>query len=139
MSDENRPRVVVGALILNKKKEVLLIKSFKWKGHFYIPGGHVEEGERMTQALKREIYEEVGLKVKISQFLGFQEGIFSPLYHKRRHFIFFDYLCQTIGSEKVTPDEIEAEEFLWVKPLEALAMKIDPFTRRAIKIYLKNK
>lgn len=137
--EENRPKVVVGALILNKKGEVFLAKASKWSGRFYIPGGHVEEGEEIEKALKREIFEEIGLKVKIKRFLGLQEGIFPPLYYKRRHFIFLDYLCEVSGSEKVKPDPREVEEFVWVKPENALHLKTDPYTKKAIKTYLATK
>ena len=136
MSEDSRPKVVVGALILNRKKEVLLVKSFKWKGCYYIPGGHIEEGERATDALKREVAEEVGLKIKVRKFLGFQEGIFSHFYYKYKHFIFLNYLAEVVGSEEVKPDGREVEEFIWAKPEEALRMKIDPFTRKTIKHYL---
>ncbi|MDP3998924.1 MAG: NUDIX hydrolase [bacterium] len=135
--EENRPRIVVGGLILNKKKEILLIYSLKWGGRFFIPGGHVEEGETIENALKREIEEEVGLKIRITRFLNFQEGIFSPLYYKRKHFIFFDYLCEVSGSGKVKPDKREVEEFIWTPPEKALRMKIDPFTRKTIRALLK--
>ena len=137
MAEEKRPKVVVGALILNKKKEILLVKSSKWRGCFYIPGGHIEEGETIEEALRREIAEEVGLKIKIVKFLGLQESIFSPIYYRRKHFIFLDYLCQAVGNEKVKPDKREVEEFCWVKPQKALRLRIDPFTRKAIKIYLE--
>lgn len=136
MTEDNRPKVVVGALIMNKKKEILLVKSNKWNGLYYIPGGHVEEGERIKDALKREITEEVGLKIKILKFIGVQEGIFSPLYYKRKHFVFLDYFCQAVGSEKVKPDNREVEEFVWASPQKALRMKIDPYTRKSIKILL---
>ncbi len=123
-------------VILNNKKELLLISSFKWPGRFFLPGGHVESGERIEQALKREIFEEVGLRVKIIDFLCFQEAIFSPLFYKKRHFIFFDYLCEVVGESSVVPDEREVEKFIWLPPEKALKIKTDPFTKKAIKIYL---
>ena len=138
MSEDARPKVVVGALILNNKKEILLVKSFKWFGHFQIPGGHVEEGETIEKAFKREIFEEVGLKIKILNFLNLQESIFSPHYYKRRHFIFLDYLCQAIDDEKVKLDNKELQEFIWIKPEQALKLQTDPFIRKAIRDFLKH-
>lgn len=64
-------RVVVGIIArVNTagEKEYLLVsvkKDFgKFTGHFYPPGGHVEEGESDSVALVRELQEELGLSVK---------------------------------------------------------------------------
>ena len=55
-----KPEVVVGALIF-KDGKLLLISSPKWKGKYIIPGGHVELGEKLVDALKREVRKKRGL------------------------------------------------------------------------------
>ena len=62
-------KVCVGALIYNEKKEILLTTSPKWKG-YVIPGGKIDENETETQALHREIKEELGIEIEKLQKAG---------------------------------------------------------------------
>jgi putative (di)nucleoside polyphosphate hydrolase len=61
----------VSALIINKDDEFLLVnlKSFEDK-YFAIPGGGVEQGETLENAVYREIYEELNIGKKSLQFVG---------------------------------------------------------------------
>ncbi|HEX4921650.1 MAG TPA: NUDIX domain-containing protein, partial [Candidatus Bathyarchaeia archaeon] len=75
--DQVFPEPTVGALIVNKEGKILLAKSHKWFDKYTLPGGHIEVGETMKEALKREVKEEVGLDVEVGEFLTMQEAIFS--------------------------------------------------------------
>ncbi len=59
------PEITVGAVIFNSDNKILLCKSHKWNDKYIIPGGHIELGEKMETALKREILEETGLEIYI--------------------------------------------------------------------------
>ncbi len=133
---EEYPCPTVGALIFNPKGEILLVRSHKWKGKLVVPGGKVKLGERLEEALKREIKEETGLDIHSIEFLCFQEFIFGPEFWERRHFLFFDFVCKT-DSYDVKLNE-EAEGFVWLKPEEALIKEdVEPYTKRMIETYLK--
>ncbi len=62
-------KVVVGVIsrTVNGKKEYLLVSSKrdfgKFTGMYYLPGGHLEEGEDELECLRREIMEELGIEV----------------------------------------------------------------------------
>ena len=86
------PEATVGAIIFNKKNEILLVKSNKWNDSYVIPGGHIEYGEDMEHALKREIMEETKLKIYDIQLVGLQQCIHSKAFHEQKHFIFIDCL-----------------------------------------------
>jgi nucleoside triphosphatase len=116
---------------------MLLVKSHKWGDRYTIPGGHVEVGEKLEEALRREIREEVGLGIRGIRFLMTQEAIFSEEFWEKRHFVFFDYVCSST-SEAVSVDGKEIQSFEWVKPVEALNLKLDSFTRRMVSAYLSN-
>ena len=77
------PEPTVGALVLNRKGEVLLVNSHKWGNKLTIPGGHVELGETLVEALRREVREEVGLEIYDVKFLTVQEAIFSSEFWKK--------------------------------------------------------
>ncbi len=132
------PEPTVGGFIINSNGEVLLCHSEKWMNNYTIPGGHIELGERMEDALKREVKEEVGLDVKPLRLLLMQEAIYSREFYKKRHFIFLDYLCEA-RSSKVRIDNEEIQSYLWVDPEKALGMQVDTFTKRLLKEYLKLK
>lgn len=130
------PELTVGALIVNKKGEILLVKSPKWFDNYTIPGGHAELGEHLETALIREIQEEVGLDIEIKKLLNWQEAIYSKEFYTPKHFIFFAYYCTT-DNPKVKIDGREIIEFVWIKPEKASKLKIDSFTRKTIGEYLK--
>lgn len=125
----------MGALILNRRREMLLVRSQKWGNRYTIAGGHVEAGESLVSALRREIKEEVGLEIRRIRLLTVQEAIFSTEFWKPRHFIFFDFVCTASGGTP-TADLKEIQEVLWVKPGRALAMNLDGFTRRMVEVFV---
>lgn len=135
MSKQQFPEPTAGALIIGPENKLFLMRSHKWRGEYVVPGGHIELGERIEDALKREIQEETGLKVYDVRFLCWQEFIYDDAFWKKRHFIFFDYVCRTDETEATLNDE--AESYMWITPQEALALPVEPYTARAIREYLK--
>ena len=135
MTSQQFPEPTVGALIFNPKGEIFLMKSNKWRNKYVIPGGHIEIGEKMEGALKREIKEETGLVIYDIKFLLFQEFIFDKIFWKKRHFIFFDFVAKTISS-KIKLNK-EGQEYIWVTLKKALKLPIEPYTRKALKEYQK--
>lgn len=135
MPDQIFPEPTVGAFIFNQKGEILLLQSHKWPGRYVVPGGHVELGERLEEAVAREAKEETGLDVYDVEFINFQQFIYDPAFWKKRHFIFFDFACKT-DSVDVQLNE-EAEGYVWVEPRQALTMELDTYTRRSVEEYLK--
>ena len=137
MQKQNFPIPCVGALIFNNENKILLVKSHKWHDKYVISGGKVHLGEKLIEALKREIKEETDLDIFEIWFIGFQEFIFDKAFWEKKHFLFFDYSCKT-NSDKVKLDE-EASEYIWVAPKEALNMNVEPYTKKTIKGYKKKK
>jgi nucleoside triphosphatase len=134
MSKQRYPEPTVGALIFNPRGELLLTRSHKWRDRYVVPGGHIELGERIEEALRREIREEIGIEVEDIAFLCFQEFVFDDAFWKQRHFIFFDHTCRTTDTDVTLNDE--AQEYVWVSIDEALTMPIEPYTEHAIRVYL---
>ncbi|MDY7077318.1 MAG: NUDIX domain-containing protein [Chloroflexota bacterium] len=131
MTKQQYPEPTVGALIFNPQGKVLLVKQDKWRGKYVIPGGHIELGETMEDALRREIKEETGLDIYDIQFTSLQEFIFDETYHKKGHFVFIDFVCKT-GSNKVELNS-ESQEYVWVPLEEALDLPVEAYTRRLIE------
>ena len=138
MGMKKYPEISVGGIIFNEEREILLVKSWKWHNNYTMPGGHVEVGESMEDALKREVKEEVGIDVSNIEFINIQEAIFSKEFFKPKHFIFIDFTCRARSSD-VKVDEKELQEFIWTKPENALKLNVDSFTKKSIKKYLELK
>lgn len=112
------PEVTVGAVILNPDNEVLICRSTKWNGKYVIPGGHIELGETMEEALIREVREETALEIYDIELLSLKESIYGKNFGDKRHFIFIDYLCRTDSYEIDLNDEFDAYEWISLADLE---------------------
>jgi len=130
--------IVGSAIIENKKGEILLVKSPKWNNKWTMPGGHIEPGEGIEEALLREAEEEIGLKMRSKGIIAFGELIGSKDFHRPAHFIYFDILCKTDNSS-IKLDKKELFEYRWVKPQKALIMDLAESYEQTIKDYLKFK
>ncbi|MEQ9376945.1 MAG: NUDIX domain-containing protein [Imperialibacter sp.] len=122
------PEPTVGAIIFNPDNEVLLCRSSKWGDKYVFPGGHIELGEKMEDALVREVKEETGLDIFDIQLISLQEAVYSDTFEAKKHFIFIDFICKTNSFEVVLNDE--AEEFEWVSLEEIENYSLGGFTKR---------
>jgi nucleoside triphosphatase len=135
MTVQQYPEPTVGGLIFNQKGELFLMRSHKWRDIYTVPGGHIELGETMEQALIREVKEETNLDIYNIEFVDYQEFIFDDEFWKKRHFIFFDFSAKTDSNEVILNHE--AQEYIW-KPLEnVFELPMDKYTKRAIQRYIE--
>lgn len=121
------PEPVVAAIIINQKREILLCKSAKWKGKYVVPGGHIERGETMENALCREVMEETGLEIFDLELVGVKESIRKDGETLIWHYVVFDYLCRTHQTEVRLNHE--AEDFAWVRYENIDNYDLDDYTR----------
>lgn len=130
------PEPTVSAIIVNPDGKILLCKSHKWGDKYVIPGGHIELGEKMEDALRREILEETGLSIYNIELISLKESIYSDTFYEKKHFIFIDYLCKTNSSKVVLNDE--ADEYEWVDLDQIEFYDLGGFTKELL-MKLKNK
>jgi phosphoglycolate phosphatase len=131
------PLATVGALIFNGAGEVLMIRTHKWSNLWGIPGGKIKWGETSEAALRREIKEETGLKVKGIEFILVQDCIHSKEFYHDAHFVLLNYTCRCTGKPRVKLND-EAREFRWVTPVEARKMKLNQPTKILLEVVAKN-
>jgi 8-oxo-dGTP diphosphatase len=98
------PRVGVGGVVIRDGRALLIRRgSEPLKGEWSIPGGMLETGETLAEGVARELLEETGLHVKVTELIEVFERIFPgdgghPA-RPRYHFVIVDYLCEASEGE----------------------------------------
>lgn len=128
------PLATVGALVVGPSARVLLIQTHKWRGAWGVPGGKVEYGEMLRQALVREFREEAGLELTRVYWAPVQEAVHSAEFYKPAHFILLNFIAFT-DHETVTLND-EAEAHVWTSPENALTYDLNTPTRVLVEFYL---
>lgn len=96
-----RPLVGVGALVF-RGAEVLLVErgTQPLKGLWSIPGGMVETGERLEDAVRREVQEETNLDVQVDYLSEIFQRIMPDGEGRiEYHYVLADYVCRVTGGE----------------------------------------
>ncbi len=114
--------VSVAGLVYNDKDEILMVESPR-RGWEY-PGGMVEPGEALQDALIREIKEEAGVDVEITGFIGVCKNV-------QKDVVNIDFSCRYLGGELITSDE--SLQVKWIKKDEALDIVTFPLTRKRLE------
>ncbi len=113
------PLVGVGAVIVDDNREqnrVLLIRrgTAPLLGEWSLPGGVLECGESLREAVAREAREETGLVVETGEMLGVYERLIrGDAGRMRYHYVLIDFLCRPVGGEvKAGSDAAEVHWFI---------------------------
>lgn len=122
-----------GALIVNDKKQVLLIrrgqKAKNEVGVWSQPGGTVEFGEDIKGAIKREIKEELGIEIDLIQFLAFTDQ-----HVESQHWVAVSYLAKISRGIPIIQESEKHDDLRWFF-LNSLPEKISEPTRESISNY----
>ena len=97
----DNPLVGVGAVII-KESRVLLIRrgTPPLLGEWSLPGGVLECGETLREAVAREAREETGLVVEPGEMLGVYERVIRDDERRvRYHYVLLDFLCRVVGGD----------------------------------------
>ncbi len=110
----DRPVVGVGGVVIHRNRALLIRRGHHpLKGEWSIPGGTVELGEELAQAVRRELKEETGLNVEPLDILA----VFDRIQHAggriRYHFVIVDYLCRLKDGRLAPGSDVIAAR--WVR------------------------
>jgi ADP-ribose pyrophosphatase len=111
----------VSGLVVRDGK-VLLVRRGKepYKDHWSLPGGGVERGERVRDAVKREVLEETGLDVEVGLVAGYREERVG----QDDHCIVVAFHTRVVGGELCAGDD--AAECVFVDPSEVAGLATTP-------------
>jgi 8-oxo-dGTP diphosphatase len=117
-----RPILGVGAVIIHRERVLLVRRATEpLKGEWSVPGGMVELGEKLHQAVRREVLEETGLQVEPGEVLDVFDSIFQDQQGRTQyHYVVIDYLCHSMSEEAKAASDVS--EVRWVRADELAAM-----------------
>jgi len=129
------PLVGVGAVIV-KDGRVLLVQrgTEPALGRWSIPGGLIEVGEALSEAVVREVREETGLEIEPVELVELLDRIHRDGDRVRYHYVIADYLCRVVSGTLNAASDAAAVR--WVERSEwnsHSALVLDPITVRVIE------
>ncbi len=112
-----RPQLAVSAAIFQNDRLLLVRRARKPAlGVWTLPGGRVEFGESLHQALNREVQEETGLTIGIMGLAGFREGLPRPDHGQGGHYVILPFAARWLAGEVRLNEELD--DFRWIEPGE---------------------
>ena len=117
--DYKSPKLTADGAII-KEGKILLIerKNEPFKGKWALPGGFVEYGEKVEDAVVREVSEETGLDTKIIDIVGVYSD---PTRDPRGHIVTVVYLLDILDGELKGSDDAADAKFFDLNDLPELA------------------
>ena len=111
-----RPEISVGAVVVRDDCLLVIRRGHgPGAGEWSVPGGRVEAGETLHEAVVREMWEETGLEVVVERFLGWVERLGDD-----HHFVILDFVVGLLDAEATAVAGDDAAEAAWV-PLHELS------------------
>jgi 8-oxo-dGTP diphosphatase len=127
--------VGVGAVIGDETGKVFMAKRGEKAGNecglWEFPGGSVEFGETMRDALKREIEEEYGIVIEVGELLTVTDHI---LPDEKQHWVSPSFICRIISGTPVICEPEKCAEIGWFT-LDALPDGLTQVTKQDVEIY----
>jgi 8-oxo-dGTP diphosphatase len=119
-TDTTVPEIGGVSGLIVREGRVLLVRRGKdpFRGYWSLPGGGVEPGETLREAVRREVREETGLDVRVGAVAGYREG-FEP-----RHHVVIAFRAEVVGGQLRAGDDAAECEF--VEPSEITARLLTP-------------
>lgn len=104
----------MGAIVVKDGRLLMIRRAHDpGAGLWSLPGGRVEHGEYLGDALRREVAEETGLTVEVRDLVGILEVVGEP------HYVILDYFAEVAGDDEPVPSD-DVSDARWV-PLDEVA------------------
>lgn len=128
-----RPCLGVGALIFLEDCILLVERGTEpLKGWWSLPGGLVETGEKLGEAVRREVSEETGLRILPVEIVEVFERIMPDGDGQcEYHYVLIDYLCEVVGGTLRASSDVSRVE--WVARAELASYRLTEGTLEVIE------
>ncbi len=102
------PVIAVGAFVFDGDRVLLIQRGTPpGEGLWTVPGGKLERGERLAEAVAREVREETGLVVEVGPLVEVVERS-----GEGYQFVILDYLARVVGGALVAASDVRAARFV---------------------------
>ncbi len=134
-----RPLLGVGAVVFRGDKVLLVCRAQEpCKGEWTFPGGLVELGETLREAVERETFEETGIRVRAGQVLEVVDSLVKGSKGRLRfHYSIVDVICRYVSGSPRPGDDVS--EVAWVPIKKALRMPLAGVTAKVLRKSLSQK
>ena len=134
---------VYGIYVENGQLLVINKNGGPYINRFDLPGGSLEEGETLSEAMKREFLEETGLEIEIEESIGVIDFKLPWLWREFTdvHHVAVFYSVKKVGGEISIPDQFEGQDSLgavWISENKASLENASPLVLKAFE-WLKTK
>ncbi len=118
-----RPYLAVSAAIMRDGKVLVVRRARKPALNLYtLPGGAVETGETLHEAVVREVYEETQLNIEPVALAGYREAIMHDDQGRvERHFVILSFAARWLAGEPVLNEELD--DARWLAPSELSGLR----------------
>jgi len=130
-------RVRVAGILIKNGKLLLVAHNKNNNVYWLLPGGGVDFGESLTEALEREFLEELNIKIKVKDLLLISETIFPS---GERQILNICFCCEYIDGEYLLGSEQRLHDFGFFSEDEIKEIKIlPPLNRELVDIMAGNR
>ena len=132
-------QVIVGGII-EKEGKFLMVQEAKKKcyGKWNFPAGHLEEGEKIYDGAIREIFEETGCKVRLTNVLPIINTELEDV-----NFILINFVAELVEEDiKFNKEEILDVKWIDKKDIEEMdynSLRDEKLIKRTLEIFEENK
>ena len=130
--------VGVGAIIIDNQGRLFLArrgnKAKNERGLWEFPGGSVELGETLAEALRREMREEFGIEIVVGELLDIVDHI---LKEEGQHWVSSTYICTIASGEPCIQEPEKSAEIGWFQTDE-IPKELTQITRLNLTHYLQH-
>jgi ADP-ribose pyrophosphatase YjhB (NUDIX family) len=128
----DHPVVGVGAVVVRDGRALIIKRAHEpRKGEWSLPGGLLELGESLTDAVRREIKEETALDIEVGPIIETFDRVHRDDAGRiRYHFVIIDFVCWPTGGD-ATPGS-DAEAVAWVTEADIGDYKVNAHAKAVI-------
>ncbi|HEX9695403.1 MAG TPA: NUDIX hydrolase [Actinomycetota bacterium] len=118
------PQCAVGAIVMDKGRMLMVLRDHEpLKGYWTLPGGRVEPGESLREAVVREVREETGLDIDVDGLLGVVERIVRDDDGAiEYHYVIMDFVATARSTDVKAGDD--AADVRWVPTGDLTSLKL---------------
>lgn len=111
------PRIAVGAVVTDPDGRLLVVERGNppAQGRWTLPGGRQQAGERVEEAVVREVEEETGLRVRVGALVGHLEFVDDD-----HHYVILDFRAEVEGGTLRADDDVTDVAWCTRRELEQL-------------------